>query len=58
MLNAELGEIVVGAKPGRESDDERILFWHRGLATTDIAVGHLIYERARERGLGTSLRYR
>ena len=58
MLHAELGEIVVGAKPGRESDDERILFWHRGLATTDIAVGHLIYERARERGLGTSLRYR
>ena len=57
-LHAELSEIVVGAKPGRESDDERILFWHRGLGTTDIAVGHLIYERARERGLGTRLRYR
>jgi alanine dehydrogenase len=57
-LHAELAEVVVGAKPGRERDDERILFWHRGLATTDIAVGHLIYERARERGLGTRLRYR
>ncbi len=57
-LHAELGEVVVGAKPGRESDDERILFWHRGLATTDIALGHVIYERARERGLGTVLRYR
>ena len=29
-LYAELGEIVAGAKPGREHDDERILFWHRG----------------------------
>ena len=57
-LYAELGEIVAGAKPGRERDDERILFWHRGLATTDIAVADLIYRRARERGLGTRLRYR
>ena len=57
-LYAELGEVVVGTKPGRESDEERILFWHRGLATTDIAVGHMLYERARDGGLGTVLRYR
>ncbi len=57
-LHAELGEIVAGKKPGRESDDETILFWHRGLATTDIAVGHALYERAVERGIGTTLRYR
>jgi ornithine cyclodeaminase len=57
-LHAELGEIVVGRKPGRERDDERILFWHRGLATTDVAVGALLYERARERDVGTVLRYR
>ena len=57
-LHAELAEIVVGRKPGRERDDERILFWHRGLATTDIAVGHVIYQRAREFGLGTLIRYR
>lgn len=54
----ELAEVVAGKKPGRERDDERILFWHRGLATTDVAVAHLILERARERGLGTTLRYR
>ena len=57
-LHAELGEIVSGRKPGRESDAETILFWHRGLATTDIAVGQALYERAVERGLGTTLRYR
>ena len=32
-LHAELGEIVAGRKPGRESDDETILLWHRGLST-------------------------
>jgi ornithine cyclodeaminase len=57
-LYAELGEIVAGRKPGRESESETILFWHRGLATTDIAVGHALYERAVERGIGTTLRYR
>ena len=54
----ELADVVVGAKPGRESDSERILFWHRGLATTDVALAHVLLERARERGLGTTLRYR
>ena len=38
-LHAELGEIVAGRKPGRESDDETILFWHRGLSLSDIALG-------------------
>lgn len=57
-LHAELAEIVVGRKPGRESPRETILFWHRGLATTDVAVGQRIYQRARERGIGTGWRYR
>ena len=38
-LHAELGEIVAGRKPGRERDDETILFWHRGLSLSDIALG-------------------
>ena len=57
-LHAELGDVVVGRKPGRERDDERILFWHRGLASCDIALGALLVERAAERGVGTILRYR
>jgi alanine dehydrogenase len=57
-LHAELGEIVAGRRSGRERDNERILFWHRGLATTDVAVGHLLYARAVERGVGTVLQYR
>jgi ornithine cyclodeaminase len=57
-LHGELGDVVVGRKPGRESDEERILFWHRGLATCDVAVGALLVERAVELGIGTVLRYR
>ncbi len=57
-LHAELGQIVAGARPGRERDDETILFWHRGLATTDLAVGALLHQRALEQGVGTLLEYR
>ncbi len=57
-LHAELGEIVAGKAPGRERPEERTLFWHRGLATTDLAVARLLLRRAAEAGLGTLLRYR
>jgi ornithine cyclodeaminase len=56
-LHAELGQIVTGARAGRERDDETILFWHRGLSLSDIALGHAMLEKARRLGLGTRLRY-
>jgi alanine dehydrogenase len=56
-LHAELCEIVVGAKPGRESAQETILFWHRGLSLSDIALGHALLEQAASAGLGQQLRY-
>jgi alanine dehydrogenase len=49
---------VTGRLPGRERSDERILFWHRGLAILDIAVGLAILRRAEQQGAGTMLRYR
>ncbi len=57
-LHAELGQIVAGTRPGRTADGERIVFWHRGLATTDVAVAWRAVERARATGVGTTLRYR
>ena len=57
-LHAELGQFVTGRRPGRERPDERILFWHRGLAILDIAVGLAILRRAEQQGAGTMLRYR
>ncbi len=53
----EIGEIVAGRKPGRESERERILFWHKGFAISDIMLGHLAYEKARAKGIGTPLSY-
>jgi ornithine cyclodeaminase len=57
-LHAELSQIVVGDRPGRESDDERILFWHRGLSLSDIALGHALVESARSVGIGQVLERR
>ena len=51
---AELGEVVVGTKPGRQTPEEIIVFKHIGIAATDLPVAAGIYRRARERGLGTT----
>lgn len=56
-LHGELGQIVAGLKAGRERDDETILFWHRGLSLSDIALGHGMLEKARRLGIGQRLRY-
>ena len=56
-LHAEIGQVVCGDRPGRESDDETILFWHRGLSTTDIALGYAMVEKAKELGIGQRLRF-
>lgn len=56
-LHAELCEIVAGRKPGRESDDETILFWHRGLSLSDIALGAAMLHKAERLGIGQSLVY-
>jgi len=56
-LHAELGQIAAGLKPGRERDDETILFWHRGLSITDIALGHALLQKAKRRSIGQSLRF-
>ena len=52
---ADLGEIVIGSKPGRENGSERTLAINLGLALDDMAVAPEIYRRAVERGIGASL---
>lgn len=56
-LHAELGQIVARQKPGRENDNEPILFWHRGLSLSDIALGHAMLEKAQIMGVGQTLRF-
>jgi ornithine cyclodeaminase/alanine dehydrogenase-like protein (mu-crystallin family) len=54
-VHADLGELVVGARPGRESPLERTIACNLGLALDDMAVAPTLYERAVEQGLGTWL---
>jgi ornithine cyclodeaminase len=56
-LHAELGQIVASLKPGRESDAETNLLWHRGLSLSDIALGHAMLEKAARLGIGQRLRF-
>jgi ornithine cyclodeaminase/alanine dehydrogenase len=51
----DLGELVVGGKPGRVTPEERTMACNLGLAMDDMAVAPEIYRRAREAGLGTWL---
>ncbi|MEE8076809.1 MAG: ornithine cyclodeaminase family protein [Candidatus Binatia bacterium] len=52
---AELPDLVGGRKPGRESDQERILMRAVGLVNQDIAIAEWIYRHALEVGVGTVL---
>jgi ornithine cyclodeaminase/alanine dehydrogenase-like protein (mu-crystallin family) len=51
----ELAEVVSGETPGRQDDDDVVLFKSLGIAAEDLAVAALAVERARGRGLGVEL---
>jgi ornithine cyclodeaminase/alanine dehydrogenase-like protein (mu-crystallin family) len=51
----ELAEVVAGEVPGRQRDDDIVVFKSVGIAAEDLAVAKLVYDRARERGLGVEL---
>lgn len=52
---ADLGEIITGRKPGRESETERIISLNLGVALADMATASLIYHAAYTKGLGRML---
>ena len=45
---AEIGEVVSGAKAGRQSDGEVTLFKSLGLAVEDVATAELVYRKAQD----------
>jgi len=49
---AELAEVVVGARPGRTSEEETIIFDSTGAAFEDLAAAEMLVERAKAEGLG------
>lgn len=54
-VDALLGAAIDGKATVRTSRDDRILFWHRGVAACDIALASLLLQRAKAKGLGASL---
>lgn len=51
----EIGEILVGDKVGRESEDQIILYAVGGMPVEDVAWGYDVYQNALEKGIGTKL---
>ena len=55
MNRRRRGAVVGGEVPGRQSEDDVVLFKSLGIAAEDLAVAALVLERARQRGLGVEL---
>ena len=51
----EIGDILLGKLPGRESPDEITLFKSLGLAVEDLAAADYVYKRAQAEGVGTTV---
>ena len=52
---ADMGELAAGLKPGRESEEERIIAMNLGIALEDMATAIRVYRAAVERGIGKRL---
>jgi ornithine cyclodeaminase len=56
-IRGELGELLVGSRPGRRDAEELTVFKSLGLAVEDLAAASLCVARARERGIGTEVSF-
>ncbi len=54
-VHAELAELIAGTKTARSSDRERTAACNLGIALEDMAVAPIVYHRAEQQGIGTSL---
>jgi len=51
---AELGEVLIGRKPGRTHHEELTVFKSLGIAAEDIALAAHVYSKAEAAGIGSS----
>jgi ornithine cyclodeaminase len=56
-IKAELGEVLAGMHPGRESEDELTVFESLGIAVEDLASAELVVRRAREQDIGAEVEF-
>ena len=52
-VHAEIGEVLLGRVPGRQSLDQVTIFDSTGMAIQDTTTAALLLRRAQERGIGT-----
>ncbi|RLB10673.1 MAG: ornithine cyclodeaminase family protein, partial [Deltaproteobacteria bacterium] len=52
-IDAELGEVITGKRPGRQDQEEITFFKSVGLAAQDAAAAGAVLKKAEEMGLGT-----
>ncbi|TPJ32615.1 ornithine cyclodeaminase family protein [Mesorhizobium sp. B2-8-3] len=57
-IRGEIGDVLAGIKPGRAGDADITLYRSLGVPAQDIELANLVYARAREAGLGTSIDFR
>lgn len=53
-IYATIGEIAVGNKKGRDSNEDRVLCHIVGTGAMDVSVASIVYKRAIEKKLGNS----
>ena len=53
-VHAQLGDVVAGRKPGRQSDEEIFIFDSTGTGLQDVAAAIAAYRAAARQHLGTS----
>jgi N-[(2S)-2-amino-2-carboxyethyl]-L-glutamate dehydrogenase len=53
--STELGSVVLRDRPGRTSDEDRVVFIACGMSVFDLAWGYELYEAAQARGIGIEL---
>jgi ornithine cyclodeaminase/alanine dehydrogenase-like protein (mu-crystallin family) len=56
-IRGDLGEVLTGTRPGRQSPDELTVFRSMGLAVEDLAAAEYVVRRARESGRGTTVEF-
>jgi alanine dehydrogenase len=56
-VHAELGEVITGKKPGRESKEEVIIFDSTGIALQDVAAAAIVYEKALSKEIGININF-
>ena len=54
-VDAELPDILAGRALPRRTPDDHVFAYNSGLVVTDIALGLLFVDKAREQGLGSTL---